>query len=312
MKTWITLLSTLFFIPCYLTASSLDTLPLPEFVKENFPKAVEEKEGLYYVIEEQGEGERPSTEDYVLVKFKGSNLKGETFDQSEEEPFIFQLGRRQVIKGWDALIPLFPKGSKVKMLMSSDFAYGTVGAGRLVPPNSPVMFDVEILRILNESEYDDYMVELEERERARYKAMVEEQFQSDKKSIHEYCMENKIKTKRTRGGVSYELKKKGKGALPETGDLVTINYEGFLKDGSTFDKSDEKEPFSFLVGRRKVIEGLDEAIRQFPKGAKGTVLIPSKLAYGPREIEEEGIHIPAHSILIFKIEVLDIKKPEKK
>jgi len=287
-------------------------IKLVDFLKENHPSATQAEEGLHYVIETAGTGKKPKAGDYVLVEFEGKRLDGISFDKSGEEPFIFQLGKRQVIQGLDKGFPLFSVGSKVKLFLAPEMAYNKSGAGKLVPPNTPVMFELNILKVLNDDQYDDYMVELENRERIRYQQMIEERFKTDKKAIHKYCTKNKIKAKRSRSGVSYQVTKKGKGLYPQVGETITIQYEGYLVDGTLFEKNTEKTPFSFEVGKRKAIAGLDEAVLFFNKGSEGYVVIPSKLAYGPMPIEEENIQIPAHSILIFKIKVLDIKKTEKK
>ncbi len=282
---------------------------LEKFVKENYPKAEKAEEGMYYLIEEKGDGTKPKNGDYVVIDFEGKRLDGTLFDKTEEEPFVFQLGHRQVIKGWDKGIVLFPVGSKVKLFLAPEWAYNKVGAGKLVPPDTPVMFELDIRQILSEKEYDGYMAELEDRERERYHQKIKDQFDADKKAIHEYCMDNKIMAKRTRLGVSYQVTKKGKGVYPKPGDKVTVQYKGYLVGGEKFEETSDKEPFEFIVGQRRVIQGLDDAITSFNEGAQGTILIPSKLAYGPMPIEEEGVSIPAHSILIFKLKVLKVESP---
>ncbi len=288
----------------------LDSLPLPEFMEQNYPDAQEVVEGVYFNIEEEGTGAVPDAGDYLVVDFVGSRLDGAVFDKSGEEPFIFQLGRRQVINGWERSLGLFKVGSKVTLLLSPDWAYGSEGAGKMVPGDTPVKFEINIQNILSEDEYDKYMIALEEKERKAYQARVESQFEEDKKNIHEYCMANKIKAKRTTSGVSYSVEKKGKGEYPKAGDVLTVEYEGFLVDGTSFDKSNEKEPFVFPLGRGKVIKGWEEALPFFNKGSSGKIVIPSKYAYGQMGIEEESINIPPNSILIFQIKVIDISSPE--
>lgn len=307
-----TFLSFLFFALQAEVANAQSNPTLDEYLKQNYPKAQKAEEGLHYVIEKEGKGANPKVGEYVLVEFEGKTLDGTLFDKSQHDPFIFQLGKRQVIRGWDKGLLLFPVGTKVKMFLAPELAYSKTGAGKLVPPNTPVMFDIHVLKILDDDAYDDYMVQLEERERQRYHQMVKERFDADKKAIHEYCMDKKIKAKRTRSGVSYQVTKKGKGLYPQNGETVSIQYEGYLVDGTVFEKNTDKTPFSFEVGKRKAIAGLDEAILFFNKGSEGYVVIPSKLAYGPMPIEEENINIPAHSVLIFKIKVIDIKETVEK
>lgn len=279
---------------------------LKKFIKKEYPKAKKAEEGLFYIVEKKGKGVKPKSGEYVLVEFEGKKLDGTVFDESGIDPFVFQLGKRQVIRGWDRGMSLFSVGTKAKMFLEPELAYGKTGAGKMVPPNTPVIFDIHVLKVLDDKAYDEYMVQLEEKERQRYHQLVQERFDADKKAIHEYCMTHKIKAKRTRSGVSYQVTKKGKGLYPQEGQTVVIQYEGYLVDGTVFEKNTEKTPFSFQVGKKKAITGLDEAILFFNKGSEGTVVIPSKLAYGPMPIDEENISIPAHSVLVFKIKVLDI------
>lgn len=289
------------------TGTSQENKALKKFLKKDYPSAEMAEEGLYYAIETQGKGVKPKKGDYVMVEFEGKRLDGAVFDRSEEEPFVFQLGQRQVIRGWDKGLELFSVGSKLKLFLAPEWAYNKTGAGKMVPPNTPVMFDIRIIKVLDEETYDDYMVELENKEREKYQAMVEERFKADKIAIHEYCTKNKIKVKRTRSGVSYQVTKKGKGAYPQKGETAVIQYDGYFLDGTMFEKNTEKKPFSFVVGKNKVIKGLEEAISFFNKGAEGFIVIPSKLAYGPMPIDEEHIKIPPHSVLVFKIKMLDIQ-----
>ncbi len=307
----ITLLSFLITILAPTLVSGQTHPELDKYLKKNHADAQKVEEGIFYVTEKEGKGKKPKAGDYVLVDFEGRKLDGSIFDQSEKDPFVFQLGYRQVIRGWDRALQLFPVGSEVKLFLHPDWAYGKAGAGSMIPPNTPVYFDIKILKVLNDKEYDDYMVELEAKERERYHQMIKERFDADKKIIHEYCLKNKIKAKRTRSGVSYQVTKKGKGLYPQKGQEVTIQYEGYLTDGTLFEKNTEKAPFKFEVGNRKAISGLDEAILFFNKGSEGYVVIPSKLAYGPMPIDEENIKIPAHSILVFKIKVIDITDKPK-
>ncbi|MEM8906626.1 MAG: FKBP-type peptidyl-prolyl cis-trans isomerase, partial [Bacteroidota bacterium] len=151
------------------------------------------------------------------------------------------------------------------------------------------------------------MIEQEQKERRAYEKHVKDQFLRDKKQIHEYAADNKLRTKRTPSGLSYSIIKKGKGPTAQTGDELLVHYEGFLLNGEKFDSSyEKKQPYRFVLGKGKVIKGWDEGLQYFSKGGEGWLLIPSKFAYGRMAIEEEGIAIPADSVLIFKFKVVDI------
>jgi len=309
------ILSTL-FIFCWLTNALAQEetaiVDLETYLsKQNI--AVESTDyGLYYSITEKGTGRKPKVGDYLSLNFKGKLLDGKVFQASDPaDPFVFQVGYRQVIKGWDLGIRAFPLGSKGTIYIPSNLAYGKRGAGQDVPPNSALQFEVEVLKILSEQEYDAYMEALERKEQAAYEAGIEAQFRTDKKLIQEYALSNKLRTKRTASGLSYIITKEGKGAKAKAGDELAVTYEGFLLDGQPFDATKAKETYKFLLGKRKVIKGWEEGLTYFAEGSEGILLIPSKFAYGPRAIYEENVAIPANSVLVFKIKVEKIKRGEE-
>lgn len=290
-------------------ATPIDSIDLDTYLHQNNIKVQSTENGLYYHLDGAGFGDQPKAGDYVVINYVGRLVDGTIFDESGEEPFVFQLGRRQVIRGWESGIPLFKVGDKGTLYVPPHLGYGSVGAGKVIPPNAALIYEIELTKIMDYTAYDQYMAALDEREEMAFKKMQKEQFITDKRLINDYASEHKLRTKRLDSGVSYTLKKKGKGALPVEGNTVTIHYEGYLRDGSKFDSSyDRKQPFKFPIGKGKAIKGLDEAIRNFKKGSEGWILIPSKYAYGPMEIEEEGLLIPANSVLIFKVKVLKIEK----
>ncbi len=296
-------------------SSSQDSvlIPLDAYFQQNELQPSSGPFGIYYQINEEGRGRKPQAGDYVMVKYVGRLTSGKVFDQSEpNDPFVFQLGYRQVIKGWEAGMPFFNVGSKGSLYIPAAMAYGKRGVGNLVPPNTPLIFDIELLRIMNFEEYDTYMVELEEKERLAYEQHMKDQFKADKKIIQEYALSQKLRTKRTKSGLSYAITKKGKGAKAKKGDILSVHYEGYLVDGTIFDSSFGGAPYPVTLGRGKVIAGWEEGLQFFNKGCEGWLLLPSKRAYGPRAIEEDGISIPPNAVLAFKIKVEGIKAAEVK
>lgn len=106
----------------------------------------------------------------------------------------------------------------------------------------------------------------------------------------------------TKSGLQYQVIKEGKGKKPKDSDRVKVHYKGTLIDGTEFDSSYErKKPSEFRV--RGVIKGWTEALLLMNTGAKWKLFIPSELAYGSRARPK----IPANSVLIFEIELLEIK-----
>lgn len=105
----------------------------------------------------------------------------------------------------------------------------------------------------------------------------------------------------TASGLQYEILKEGSGAKPTLQDQVKTHYHGTLIDGTVFDSSVERgEPISFPLGG--VIQGWQEGLQLMSVGAKWRFFIPSALGYGNRATGS----IPANSILIFEVELLDV------
>jgi FKBP-type peptidyl-prolyl cis-trans isomerase len=98
----------------------------------------------------KGDGEEAKTGDFVTVHYTGT-LKdgGHKFDSSLDrgEPFSFTLGRGDVIQGWDKGVPGMKVGGKRKLTIPSVLAYGQRGAGRDIPPNADLVFEVELLNV---------------------------------------------------------------------------------------------------------------------------------------------------------------------
>lgn len=104
-------------------------------------------DGIYYTVERQGEGIKPQRGQKVTVHYRGTLLNGKQFDASYDrnQPFSFTLGQGQVIRGWDFGIPLFNVGGKGTLYLPSSLGYGERGSGANIPPNSILIFDVEVL-----------------------------------------------------------------------------------------------------------------------------------------------------------------------
>lgn len=134
-------------------------------------------------------------------------------------------------------------------------------------------------------------------------------------SVYTLQAEAQTKRRRTRrsspaaittpSGLTYLVTKKGTGPQLKAGDTVILNYTGTLTNGVKFDSSyDRNEPLSFKLGAGRVIKGYDEGVAKLRVGDQAILVIPGKLAYGPRGVPNV---IPPDSTLIFIVEVLDAK-----
>ncbi len=105
--------------------------------------------GLRYKIIQQGSGTAAKKGDMVSVHYEGSLDNGQVFDSSysRKEPIAFPLGAGQVIPGWDEGIALLQVGDKARFVIPSHLAYGSRGAGGVIPPNATLIFDVELMAV---------------------------------------------------------------------------------------------------------------------------------------------------------------------
>lgn len=119
------------------------------FLEENSKKegVVTLPSGLQYEVLKEGDGATPKATDKVKCHYHGTLLNGQVFDSSVQrgQPAVF--GVNQVIKGWVEALQLMSVGSKWRLYIPSDLAYGTQGAGNSIEPNSTLIFDVELLGI---------------------------------------------------------------------------------------------------------------------------------------------------------------------
>ena len=105
--------------------------------------------GLQYEVINEGEGAMPGPEDQVTVHYHGTLPDGTVFDSSykRQKPLDFVLGQGQVIPGWDEGVSLLKVGDKARFVIPSDLAYGSRGAGGVIPPNAALIFDVELVTV---------------------------------------------------------------------------------------------------------------------------------------------------------------------
>ncbi len=123
---------------------------------------------------------------------------------------------------------------------------------------------------------------------------------TDEQIITSYIANNKLIAKASGSGLYYVISSQGTGLTPSQSSTVRVSYKGYLTNGSVFDQSSSA---GISFGLNSVIKGWQEGIPLFKQGGKGKLLIPSALAYGSQSVGG----IPANSVLIFDIELLDVQ-----
>jgi FKBP-type peptidyl-prolyl cis-trans isomerase len=140
-----------------------DTVLIANYLKEKSLVAQKTTTGIRYIVTKPGKGENAKTGQAVRVNYSGYLLDGTCFDSSVEsiarannvynearqpyEPLSLTLGMQQVIPGWEEAISLMNKGSKMSVYIPSTLAYGVQGRGAMIPGNSILMFEMELIDI---------------------------------------------------------------------------------------------------------------------------------------------------------------------
>jgi FKBP-type peptidyl-prolyl cis-trans isomerase FklB len=164
----------------------------------------------------------------------------------------------------------------------------------LAPGRKPLLTEQEVRQVMM-----DFQKDMEEKQKA---AGAKNAGDAEK-----FLNENKSKegVKTTGSGLQYKVMKEGNGAQPKASDTVTVNYRGTLTDGTEFDSSYKRgQPATFPVNG--VIKGWTEALQLMKVGSKFQLFIPPALAYG----EQARPGLPPNSLLIFEVELLDVKSPQ--
>ncbi|KAI0040162.1 FK506-binding protein 1 [Auriscalpium vulgare] len=97
-----------------------------------------------------GDGKHyPQPGDTVTIHYVGTLMDGKKFDSSRDRgtPFVTEIGKGKVIKGWDEGVPQLSRGTKANLIVTPDYAYGARGFPPVIPPNSTLQFEVELMDI---------------------------------------------------------------------------------------------------------------------------------------------------------------------
>lgn len=234
------------------------------------------KSGLKYIITKKGDGVRAKVGDKIEAHYTGKFTNGEVFDSSVDRgtPFKFNLGKGQVIKGWDEGFALLDVGDEATFIIPYELAYGAAGRPPSIPAKATLIFDVQLLDVVEPIVAVPYDVK-------------------------------GVKKVTTQSGLQYQVVREGSGPNPETGQIVVVHYTGYLENGKTFDSSVERDqPFQFPLGQGRVIKGWDEGVALMKIGGRTRFTIPSALGYGERGYPNL---IPPNSTLIFDVELLSTK-----
>jgi FKBP-type peptidyl-prolyl cis-trans isomerase len=265
--------------------------------------------GVDYKIIKHGTGKRAENGEYVYMNIKmraDTQLIQSTWANGAPAPIPCN---KAVGKGdFTSVIPYLSMGDSAVARISMDTIMAA-NPGQKFPPTfqkgKKIYFEVCVVGIKSG---DEFKKEMDAKNKEAQDGM-KKQAETDDKLIQDYLKSNSIKAEKTATGLYYAIKKDGEGATVAKGQKVSVNYTGKLLSGKMFDSNVDPskghvQPFEFGVGAGQVIPGWDEGLQLLKKGSQATLFIPSPLGYGPRSA---GPDITPNSVLVFDIEVLDIK-----
>lgn len=136
---------------------------IAKYIADNNIKVKPTADGLYVIVKKKGNGAKVATGKEVAINYTGRLLDGTMFDSSVEgdarqggiynpqrepyEPLKYIVGQMGLIRGWEEGIMGQPAGTILQLVIPSGMAYGSQGAGRMIPPYSPLVFDLEIVSV---------------------------------------------------------------------------------------------------------------------------------------------------------------------
>jgi len=122
---------------------------IKKYIDSNKIKVKPTSTGLYFIEIKKGTGPKAEKGDTVSVSYTGKLVDGTTFDASPaDKPIKFPIGTGAVIPGWEEGIGMMKKGGKAKLIIPSSLAYAEKGAGQIIPPYTPLVFEVELIDII--------------------------------------------------------------------------------------------------------------------------------------------------------------------
>ena len=120
-----------------------------EKISKEFANAKITPSGLKYIVLQEGTGRQAVATSNVKVHYTGMFLDGKVFDSSVQRGQTIDFGLNQVIKGWTECVQLMKEGAKYKFYIPANLAYGEKGAGGVIPPNTDLIFEIELFKLNN-------------------------------------------------------------------------------------------------------------------------------------------------------------------
>ncbi len=250
---------------------------------------------------------------YYTARVLGSSIPIDIFDRNDGDPLVLRQGANAVYPvGLDLILPVMNEGDTYGFIIPSYLAYDTLEFSTLIPANSIIEFEVELVQVRSESE-----VVVEEGNAINQyidDALLDDLSLNPLDSVERLGQTGSVIYKRLVAGQA--------GRTPTSGQLIRINYQGrLLEDSSVFDNRFLNLAFEYPFNTNTVIPGLDLGIAEMEVGEEALLIIPSFFAYResavviPGYLVDEAItsfivpdyaaRVGAYQTLIFEVELLD-------
>lgn len=290
----------------------------------NQKKTATTSDGQEYIYIQEGT-ESPNNGDFIIYNLAVQNANDSTFISTKDQ------GMPGYLQYYDSLSKVGFMDEIFINLKKGDSIVLEAPAAKIFEANMPpflkeeenIKIQIGVVDVLDEAKTMAFFNELQLKAQEDEVAKASGQLELEEKVIEEYVKDNNLQGTKTESGLFYIIEKEGTGPAIEEGDQASVHYAGYLLNGQIFDTSIKEVaqanniynpqrdqgggygPFDLQVGVGQVIPGWDEGLSLLKKGDKAKFIIPSPLAYGSRGA---GADIPANSILIFDVEIMDVDK----
>lgn len=276
------------------------------YVAANYPDAVPEASGLYYIENNAGTGAMTNDSSWVLVNHVSyiipSNQVYETYiesvaiDNRIEDPDAlygpFKMQNGTMNEGFTEGMNKMKEGGEATFMFTSELGYGSKNTGD-IPAYSSLKYEVVLLEVLGD--------DIEAYEAAKIVAYVDTIVGAD--TVYDAADDVSM---------YYVIDDSTDGAPVAIDSTIQVAYKGYLTDGRVFDESTDSTYFEFKVGdyesETTAILGWHLGLVKFKEGEKGRLIIPYQLGYGAsgKFTSRGNVAIPPYEILVFDVEVISV------
>jgi len=292
----------------------------------NQPEYKSSESGIQYKFLTEGEGAVPENKEFVYLNVSFKDDRDSIIFTSNNAPLQKDSALWSSQNGaLEEVVSLCKEGDSIEAKVLADDLYAKTFKTQMpvtVTKGSLITINLSVDKVLSESEFMAEQKQARLEQVADYRnqnlAANDQLMQSDGATIDTYLAKNNLSAQTSDAGLRYIILSEGNGSKPKAGDLVSVDYTGYVLDGAYFDTSREADakmhdlynpdrpggyiPLEFQLGTGGVIHGWDEGISLLSKGAKAQLFVPSPMGYGAQQRSEE---IVANSILVFDVELVD-------